>query len=433
MGGVMSWFGWLGKAKEDVDRLATRPNARNFAGKVTLGQSAYGNEDAAVKGDRFRPERSYFSVRVAEMRLAEAGRYFTDFVPMCSCFLRYSYGRGQRTLPFVLGSETISAGLGQAADPRAARNIQFQDIYVVRNVPVKADNLTMYTALCRFKDSGFARNLLDLVADTAGIAAGPVIGAAARTGVDLTKRLATLLGTDGVETRFGMLNGNALDESGYRLFAGAASDELGVAELGIKDGRLLRRRDGVEATVDDADYLVLALEYLPTLVDEDFAQISILPFHGRFDEARTKLLGNDRAGADAALRQLLIDLATSPDVSEADRLALIASYRGAFDQWADAAGGRAKTMGAGGVPMFARFPTVAKPEVIALLQAARAETVATDGRLRRDGIGLSDAAPDNIRGALAKRALAVNRALAHNNATDSALAGASSALLQTML
>ena len=429
----MSWFGWLGEAKRDVDRLATRPNARNFAGKVTLGETALGGADAAVRGDRFRPERSYFSVRVAEMRLAEAGRYFTDFVPMCSCFLRYTYGRSQRTLPFVLGSETISAGLGQAADPRAARNIQFQDVYVVRNVPVKADNLTMYTALCRFKDTGFARNLLDLVADTAGIAAGPVIGATVRTGVDLTKRLATLLGTDGVETRFGMLNGNALDESGYRLFAGAASADLGGAEITIKDGRLVRQQGGVDATVDDADYLVLALEYLPTLVDEDFAQVSILPFHATFDEARSKLLGSDRAGADATLRRLLIDLATSPDVSEADRLALIASYRGAFDQWADAATERKTTMGAGGLPMFGRFPKVAAPEVAALLQSARTVTVETDGRLRREAAGSPGAAPSDIHGALAKRAMAVSQAIQDGDATDSALASASAALLQTML
>src|SRR5258706_16479306 len=127
----MGWFGTLKQAAKDVESAATSPNMRTYYG--ILKESVAGN-GGTVGGEQFLPERSYFSVRVVEMRLAEAGRYFTEFVPMCSCFLRYTYGRSQRNLPFVLGSETLSAGLGKDLPKRGAQRIQFPDGYVVRNV-----------------------------------------------------------------------------------------------------------------------------------------------------------------------------------------------------------------------------------------------------------------------------------------------------------
>jgi hypothetical protein len=342
----MGWFGTLKQAAKDVESAATSPHMRTYYG--ILKESVAGN-GGTVGGEQFLPERSYFSVRVVEMRLAEAGRYFTEFVPMCSCFLRYTYGRSQRNLPFVLGSETLSAGLGKDVPKRGAQRIQFRDVYVVRNVPMKADNLMIYSALCRFADSGFARGLLDLLSDTAGAVGGPAVGAIAHSAVDLTTRLGSLLGATGVETRFGILNGSALDFSGYRIFAGVPSAEFKGDDLAVRDGQLVRRdSNGSNMTIDDADYLVLSLEHRKTLVDESFGQISILPFHARWDEVRRKLLLEDAEGAKQVFRRLLVEVAESPDVTEADRFALIASYRSAFDQWSNAGAQQGRVMA--GVP-----------------------------------------------------------------------------------
>jgi hypothetical protein len=245
----------------------------------------------------------------------------------------------------VLGRETISAGLGKDVSTSAASNIQFRNMYVVRNVPVKADNLLMFSALCRFKDSGFARGLLDLLSDAAATVGGPAVGAIAKTGVDLTNRLGTLLGADGVETRFGMLNGNALDNSGYQVFAGIPAADMHSGELVMRDGQLLRSvQGGPTVTIDNADYLVLALEHRATLIEDSFGQVSILPFHDRWEEVRTKLLQTDKDGADQALKALMVEIGSSPDVTEADRLALIVSYRSAFDQWSGI-GSHGPTMG----------------------------------------------------------------------------------------
>jgi hypothetical protein len=331
----MGWWGTLKKTLEGASDATAIPNVRNFSGRVSVNQASGDERDIPVMGDRFLPERSYFSVRIAEMRLSEAARYWVEFVPMCSCFLRYTYGASQRNIPYILGAETIAAGLGKDVTKNAAKNIEFKDLYVARNVPVKADNLVMYAALCRFADSGFARGLLNLFSDAAGAAAGPVGGAVVRGATDMTARLASLLGADGVQTRFGTLAGNVLDTSGYRVFAGIPSDELDADDLQMRGGQLVRQaKDGTATTIDNVDYLVVALEHRSTLVDDQFGQVSILPFHARWNESREKLLTSDKEGANATFQKLMIEVASSPDVTEADRLGLITAYRAGFEQWA---------------------------------------------------------------------------------------------------
>lgn len=421
----MSWIGKLKFANE----ITSKPNIRNFSGNILPENVDNDPHRSATKGDAFQPERSYFSIRVVEMRLAEAGRYFTEFVPMCSCFLKYTHGRSQRTVPFVLGNETISAGLGKNLSKSTVSNIQFNDIYIVRNVPVKADNVMMYVALCRFKDTGFARGLINLLSDAAAAAGGPMVGAVVKTGADLTNRLGVLLGADDVDTRFGILTGNALNTSGYRVFAGTPASMLSADELAMQDGQLIRRERGRSvSSIDDIDYLVIGLEYRSSLVDDSFGQVSILSFHAHWEEVREKLLRADKAGAVQTLQDLLVEVAGSPDVTEADRLALIASYQGEFDKW--------MTVGSNRPPLMSfsvKKSAATPPKVAAILDAMRIGTLRSNQEsVKSTRAVLED--PEAVKRLVARRALNAVEAIsaplnasgpeAIRNATTTFLSGA---------
>jgi hypothetical protein len=334
----MSWSFSLADSLKSLGGKTARPNTRNFWGALVPDASSNDPMFAFLKGDPFLPEKSYFSVRIAEMHLAEAGRYFVEFLPMCACFLKYTYGRGTREVPFVLSLDRIKAALGADADKMQSRNVEFNDVYVVRNVPVKADNLTMYSALCRFNDTGFAQGLLSLVSDTGAVIAGPLAGSMMKAGVDFSGRLATLLGANGVETRFGLWTGNALKKSGYTV-ALSASANVTADELSMTEGRLMRSVNGqVPKPIDDVDYLIMAIEYRDTLVDANFAQVSILPFHETWNEVRSKLLRNDGTGAKKSMQDLAVQISSSPDVTEADRFAIISTYLGEFEKWTSLSG-----------------------------------------------------------------------------------------------
>src|SRR5262249_40600079 len=153
--------------------------------------------------------------------------------------------------------------------------------------------------------------------------------------------LGTLLGADGVSTRFGVLDGAALGRSGYRVFAGAGRGALDAKELMMEHGQLMRESGGLKASIDDVDYLGGALEDQPTLVDDGFGAISNLPFHALWEPVKVKLLKRDVAGANDALQDLTLSVATSPDLIEGDRLGIMAAYRAETEAWKKAAAGDA--------------------------------------------------------------------------------------------
>jgi hypothetical protein len=68
--------GWL-TLQESFANFVSRPGLRAFSGSVPeVGSKTF------AAGISFVPEASYFSVRLVEMQLAEAGRYFAEFLPL---------------------------------------------------------------------------------------------------------------------------------------------------------------------------------------------------------------------------------------------------------------------------------------------------------------------------------------------------------------
>ncbi len=296
----------------------TRPNLRQAYLKV----SAEG--DPAPKP--FEAEKSYATIRVVELRLAEARSYLTTFLPMCACFVRYGAGEGQRTLPVVLGAETIRGGLGAAAPGTAGHNLAIANIDLVRNLPVRAGGLMLYTSLCRFNDSSLSRALLGFLAEAAKTVGGEALAAPVKVATDLTGKLQGLLGADGVETRFARLDGDALVESGYRLLAASSAALPGA--LAVADGQVTSGG----RTVDDLDYMLLEFQHAATLVDDDFAQVSALPFHQHFVAAMQSVAekrGGPSESADDHMVKLETDILASPALVWRDRFWLIQVYAAA--------------------------------------------------------------------------------------------------------
>ena len=124
-----------------VQQFISRPSREPFfAGSVAAAAS-----DNLVDGREFIPEASYFSVRMVEMRLAEGGRYFTEFLPLAVCVAEYTYGAERRRVPLVLSNEKVRQMLGDAGgDPG---HVQFTNIPLVSRAPVKADDLALFVGL----------------------------------------------------------------------------------------------------------------------------------------------------------------------------------------------------------------------------------------------------------------------------------------------
>lgn len=355
--------------------LPTVPAGRNFYAQI---EPPAGNPAVAagLDGAAFVPGQCYFSVRLVEMRLCEAGNYLSQFLPLCTFFLRYGADGARREIPYIVGYDLIQQALGAAAPDAGARRVAFRDVYVARNVPYASDGLEMYAALCRFADSSLSRGILDFVSTAVTMLGGPVGGAIVKTGESLLTPLAKLFGTDGVSVRFGVYDGDALRRSGYRVLAGADSQDK-LAGLQLVDGVLHRQQGaGKPEPVNDVDYLVLAFEQRATLGTDMFAAATTLPFHHLWKDVSKALIGNDATAASAAYQSLLIAVAESPLLIDADRFALLTAYaaqRGAWEAASERSGLRTRGGGKSlATAMTDRVNARGKTDPVAdLLKAAR--------------------------------------------------------------
>jgi hypothetical protein len=316
---------------DETGHLFSVPNRRNFDAMFSSAPDDKSTRSTALAGEEFKPEQSYFSVRIVEMRMAEAGNYVAQYLPMCCCFLRYQYGASTREIPFIVSHDMIRRLLGAEASDRGARHVNFKDVYIVRDVPVKAAGVAMYAGLSRIVNSDFARGMLDLVGDTVSAFGGPAAGVVASAGINMTKRLADLLGANGVSTRFGVYDGDALVRSGYRVLAGAG---LEAARIEMRDGQLRRTDDAGNLTlIDDVDYIVLAFERKTSLLDQPFGTLTHLPFHAKWTEMSKRLVTGETAGVDELFNQLAAEIVASPDLIELDRLGVLTGYVTQMDKW----------------------------------------------------------------------------------------------------
>src|SRR5947209_7494754 len=142
-----------------VQRFISRPSPQPpYTGPVSASVG-----DSVIAGRDFTAEASYFSVRLVDIRLAEGGRYFTEFLPLGVCVAEYTYGTERRRVPLVLSNETVKQMLGDVGGPTG--HVQFANMPVVRRAPMKHDNLALFVGLFRMPYSDVARSVLQLAAE----------------------------------------------------------------------------------------------------------------------------------------------------------------------------------------------------------------------------------------------------------------------------
>ena len=316
--------------KEWMDWFQARPSTRRFYRTLPSGRVENDPKPKAVDGQSFAPEASYFSVRIAEMHLKNAGEYFRNFLPVGVALSEFSQGGQTRALPFFLNNDRLKQALGPAADGLGW--VQMKDVYALRHVPVNADGLSLFCGLVRVEHQDFAAALLDLVAEIGGQMGSPAVGESLQIAKTVYMRLGKVIGLKGVEFLFGHLDGSCLDHgSGYRVFAGTADDDRLLDDLWMIEGRLWHRDERMKVRpVTEFDYCVLAIERMETRATAEL--LTTLPLHQQWRKVVPHLTGNRSEEAEAEFGKLQSEVLLSPDLTEEDRLIVLAVYQ---KKWAD--------------------------------------------------------------------------------------------------
>ena len=173
-----------------------------------------------VTGETFERDASYFSVRVVEMFLAQREKYFVDYLPLGICVAEFTRGAEKQRVPLILNNDLIRTKLGgNGEDPGF---VQFKNMYIVRDVPFKADNLSLFIGLFRVPYNDIAKQVLQLAADVTGELGGAALAGGLKIADKIYDGVAGLLKINNVQARFGYMDGNALVKGEYMVVANGA-------------------------------------------------------------------------------------------------------------------------------------------------------------------------------------------------------------------
>jgi hypothetical protein len=283
-------------------------------------------------------EASYFSVRLVEMRLAEGGKYFSEYLPMGVCVAEYTYGAARRRVPLVLSNETVKAMLGDTG--KGLGRVEITDMPVVRRTPVKEDNLALFVGLFRMQYSDIAKSVLQMAADVSSELGGLAVGAGIKMAEKLYDRVSGLFQLNGVQARFAFLDGMALKKSGYVLVSGPLPADIDPADFMVENSRLALRHGAKTKSLDAIDYCLIAIEQrdslFPSSEDSSAALRALagLSFHSYWQKVASLLAARKTDEAEQALLILRAEVISSPELTEDDRLLAVAGYDVAYTKFA---------------------------------------------------------------------------------------------------
>jgi hypothetical protein len=329
--------GWKA-LKESVASIAQLWEGRSdtyWVGRVE--PDALGDQAVPSVGQAFDIQASYFTLRLAEMRLRSDRIGLSEYVPVCLVVADYFYNGAYRSMPFVVSNDQLRSAVDKVLKDGKPLPIELFDTLIVGPVPVRAPEIALFVGLFRMKRSDRADILLDVMGELgkgAGLSALTAGLPLAKTVYDGVKRL---FGLGDVEFLFGTRLGFQFDQdsghaptlsSGYLGYSSLPKTDAGTRPFTVRQRRLVRMTpDGSASQVTDCDYALLAVEHIarrPGFED--------LPFHTRFVELQKNLIENPDRDWKQDWLPLMSAIRTSPDLTRPDTTVALASYRAQIDE-----------------------------------------------------------------------------------------------------
>lgn len=285
----------------------------------------------SLKGQTFDRGACYFSIRLMEMFLEQRERYLTEYLPLGICIAEFTRNGEKQRVPLVLSSEQIRAKLaGNGEDPGF---VQFKNMYVVRDVPFKADNLALFVGLFRVPYNDLAKEVLEFAANVTSELGGAALAGGLKIADKIYDGVSGLLRVNNVQPRFGYMDGSALTRGEYLVVANGAPPGLTPGSLSIVGDRLQIGKGPTAQRAKGFDYCLVALEHAGSLFERDkssIAGLASLPFDHLWRDVLKQLALQKPQEAAQALLGLRAAVVTSMDLIDEDRFTALVAYSNAY-------------------------------------------------------------------------------------------------------
>jgi hypothetical protein len=229
-------------------------------------------------GPDFKPDTHYFQVRVNQMYLSYARKWFATYDPLVVVISEFTYDKSPTSLPFVVGPAMVDK-VGQ----KTPTGMVFSDTRVAGPYPYRGDRLVLTVILSSVQRDDYARQVLKIVEGASG--AIP-LGSALTPYLNLGSVL-----LDGVETLFGLGNTvpivgfrrefNPLQQPRYMALIDAPEESIDHDSLWVHNNELLigSTRDTAKP-FRDWDFVLFSI-----VSSTDRADDRMLPFYPLYEQA----------------------------------------------------------------------------------------------------------------------------------------------------
>jgi len=292
-------------------------------------------------------EAGYFQVRVAEMYLEYERELLQKLAPATLCVCDFKYGAEGKEIqvPFFVSNQMFK-GIAEGGGNLDKVRIRLRDTRVLGPVPYRGGEVGLFAGLYRTVIEDERKALFSLFDKLLGAtqmnAFAPYVAMAEK----ISDELSVMLGMDAVQClvaeRQVFRRGTRPLRGGYLALLDCEAAQIGGLQLAVEMGCLRIVEGGASRPFDLCNYCLLQMDTSDTRDD-----VTTLPFHQKWKEARSSLMAGDGGPARAALLTCQRMLLDSDDLTEDHRNKLLEFYQAAFvkeQQRLEAANGLAQLL-----------------------------------------------------------------------------------------
>jgi hypothetical protein len=310
-------------------RIAASPRQRPSTVRIPADHVDPGKPTQAghEPSDRaFRSDEDYFQVRVNEMFLHAARKWFSAIDPVVFVVSEYIYDKGEEPFPFMIGPAMIEKN-GQ----KAAKGMVLTDTRVAGLHPFRGGRLSLSVVLSQVTVNNHARQLLKVMESVSGaLDFATVVMPYVKVANVLVEGFESLMGLGGTVPLVGMRTEFDPDSDieftpGY--FTLIDKPDVAPETLWVREGRLYvgATEDKVER-YEAADFVLYSVVRDP---DNERADLRLLPFYPQWEMVKKEATvpkPENWKNAKVLMANLYQLLMLSPDLTTTQAQSLADAY-----------------------------------------------------------------------------------------------------------